>query len=75
MEESIEKLREDYESFKKGEKSNLSVKTSALSLLDVARRNGDTKTMDEIEDMLMDLEFSIEENKCNCHKGNSCCRE
>ena len=73
MKEAIKQLREDYESFKKGDKSVLSVKESALSLLDMAQSNGDVKVVEEIKDMLLDLEFSIDENKCNCHKGNSCC--
>ena len=72
MAESIEKLREDYQSFRKGEKSNLAVKTDALLLLDKARSKGDFNVVDEISDMLMDLELSIAENKCNCHKGDSC---
>ncbi len=72
MEESIRKLEEDYQSFRKGEKSNLSVKTDALLLLDKARIKGDTKMVEEITDMLMDLELSIAENKCNCQKGDSC---
>ena len=72
MEESIRKLKEDYQSFRKGEKSNLTVKTDALLLLDKARIKGDTKMVEEITDMLMDLELSIAENKCNCHKGDSC---
>jgi len=73
MEESIEKLREDYNSYKKGNKSNLSVKVSALSLLEIAKSQGDVEVVEEIKDMLVDLEFSIDENKCNCHRGNSCC--
>ena len=50
----------------------MSVKTDALLLLDKARIKGDTKMVEEITDMLMDLELSIAENKCNCHKGDSC---
>ena len=73
MKEDIEKLRIDFKNFRKGNTSALSVKTNALSLLEVAKSEGDSEVVDEIEDMLMDLEFSIEENKCNCHKGNSCC--
>ena len=72
MAESIEKLREDYQSFRKGEKSNLAVKTDALLLLDNAKTNGDTEVVEEITDMLLDLELSISENKCICHKGDSC---
>jgi hypothetical protein len=73
MNETIEQLREDYESYKKGTKSVLSVKKSALSLLDVAQNKGDVEVVEEIKEMLLELEFSIDENKCNCHKGNSCC--
>ena len=72
MEKSIKNLREDYKSFMNGEKSNLSVKTSVLELLILAKSKGDMEVVDEITDMLMDLELSIAENKCNCHKGDSC---
>ncbi|MCJ7713569.1 hypothetical protein MUO66_03820 [Candidatus Bathyarchaeota archaeon] len=72
MEKSIKKLRDDYKSFMNGEKSNLSVKTNALILLDIAQSKGNNNVVDEITDMLMDLELSIAENKCNCHKGDSC---
>jgi hypothetical protein len=71
--EGIEKLREDFKSYRKGNKSALSVKADAFSLLDVAESKGDVEVADEIKDMLMDLEFSIDENQCNCHRGNSCC--
>ena len=70
---SIENLREDFKDFMKGEKSDLSVKSSAISLLEGAKNNGKTDIVNEIEDMLIDIEFSIAENKCNCHKGDSCC--
>ena len=73
MKKGIERLREAYESFKKGDKSALSVKSSALSLLDIATTEGNVKVVEEIKDVLLDLEFSISENKCNCHKGHSCC--
>jgi hypothetical protein len=73
MVEGIEKLREDFKSFRKGDKSALSIKQSALALLDVAKSKGDVKAVDEIKDMLMDLEFSLDENQCNCHRENSCC--
>ena len=69
----IERLREDYKSFKKGSKSVLAVKASALSLLEVAKTQGDLEVVEEIKDMLVDLEFAIDENQCNCHKGHSCC--
>ena len=75
MKESIEKLREDYKSFRKGNKSGLAVKSNALSLLEIAESQGKTEVAEEIKDMLVDLEFAISENQCNCHKGNSgsCC--
>ena len=73
MKYSIVNLREDFKAFIKGEKSNLAVKSNALSLLEMAKNNGETDVVNEIEDMLIDLEFSIAENKCNCHRGDSCC--
>ena len=73
MEYGIEDLREDFDDFMKGEKSNLAVKSSAISLLEVAKSTGDTDLVGEIEDMLMELEFSIEENKCDCLRKDSSC--
>ena len=73
MKEDLEKLREDYNSFRKGNKSVLDVKASALSLLEVAESLGDVEVAEEIKDMLVELEFSMEENKCNCHRGAPCC--
>ena len=72
MIEGIEKLREDYKAFKKGNKSVLAVRASALSLLETVENKGDVEVVEEIKDMLVDLEFSIDENQCNCHKGNPC---
>ena len=73
MEYSIENLRDDFKDFMAGKKSNLAVKDNALILLEDAKNRGDDDLVGEIEDMLVDLEFSIEENKCNCHEGSSCC--
>ena len=48
---SIENLREDFKDFMKGEKSDLSVKSSAISLLEGAKNSGKTDIVNEIEDM------------------------
>jgi len=42
-------------------------------VLEEARRKGDREAMEEVEDMLLDLEFAIEENRCKFHKKCSSC--
>lgn len=73
MEDTIETLRKKYEGFKKGEEDVLAVRDQVRLAFEEARRRGNDDIMEELEDMLMDLEFSIEEDKCNCHKENSTC--
>jgi hypothetical protein len=73
MEDSLERLRRKYEGFRKGEEDGLAVRDEAHSVLAEARKIGARKVIDEVTDMLMDLEFSIEENKCKCHRKPSNC--
>ena len=73
MEDKIESLRKKYEGFKRGEESVLAVRDEAQLLLEEARKKGDHDITEEIEDMLIDLEFSIEENRCKCHRKDSIC--
>jgi len=72
MKNRVESLRRKYESFRKGKEDPLAVRSEAMILLKEARNNGDHKTMDEVEDMLIDIQFSIEENKCKCHQKLTC---
>jgi len=73
MKDKVKSLRRKYECFRKGKEDPLTVRGEAMILLKEARNNGDHKAMNEIEDMLIDLEFSIEENKCKCHRECSNC--
>lgn len=73
MESKIESLRRKYKDFRRGKEDVLAVRHEAMLVLEEARRNGYSEVTDEVEDMLIDLEFSIEENKCKCHRKNPNC--
>ncbi len=64
----METLRKKYREFKKGKEDALAVRHEAKLAFEEARRNGYGEILDEIADMLIDLQFSIEENKCKCHR-------
>ena len=66
MEDKIQSLRRKYEGFKRGEEDVFAVRDEARSVLDDARKKGKRGVLEEVEDMLIDLEFSIEENRCKC---------
>ncbi len=66
MEDKIQRLRRMYEGFKRGEEDVFAVRDEARSVLDDARKKGELGVLEEVEDMLIDLEFSIEENRCKC---------
>ncbi len=68
LEDSVGKLRRKYERFLKGKEDVLEVRDEARLILEEAKKKGDSKVMDEVGDMLLDLDFSIEENKCKCHR-------
>ena len=73
MENQVERLRRKYARFKSGEESVLSVRDAAIVVLDEAQKRDKPAILEEVQDMLMDLEFAIEENKCNCHRKHSNC--
>ncbi len=73
MEDKIESLRRKYEGFKRGEESVLTVREEAQLMLEKARKKGDPEILEEVENMLIDLEFSIEENRCKCQRKSSIC--
>ncbi|MFQ6080689.1 MAG: hypothetical protein ACE5OW_03355 [Candidatus Bathyarchaeia archaeon] len=73
MERKIRSLRRKYDGFKRGEEDVFAVRDEARLVLEDARRKGDPQVLEEVEDMLMDLEFSIEENRCKCHRKCSSC--
>ena len=72
MEEKIADLRLKFDGFKRNEESALIVRQEAYLVLDEARRMGRNDVVDEIEDMLIDLELSIGENRCNCSRNCNC---
>jgi len=67
MENRVESLRRMYKGFREGVEDVFAVRDEAVLVLEEAKRMGDSKTVEEVKDMLLDLEFSIEENRCKCH--------
>jgi hypothetical protein len=72
MEEKIANLRLKFDDFMKKKESALIVRKEAYCVLDEARRMGRNDVVDEVEDMLIDLESSIRENRCNCSRNCKC---
>ncbi len=64
LENTIETLRKKYERFKKGEEDVLAVTDQVRLALREAREKGNDEIAEELEDMLMDLELSLQESKC-----------
>ena len=62
-----------YEGFRRGEEPVLAVRNEAQLVLEETRKKGDPEILEEAENMLIDLEFSIEENGCKCHPKSSIC--
>lgn len=73
MEDRIQNLRKKYESFKRGKEDVLTVRDEARLILEEARSSGNSEILEEVGDMLMELEFSIEEDKCKCHRKSPSC--
>lgn len=73
MENKVAHLRKKYQAFKKGKESALAVRDAAQLVLEEAMKRGDSEISEEIEDMIIDLLFSINENKCNCNRKGSVC--
>ena len=72
MEEKIANLRLKFDGFMKNEESALIVRKEAYLVLNEARKMGRNDIVDEVADMLIDLELSIGENKCNCSRNCNC---
>lgn len=72
MENKVENLRKKYQAFKRGKESALAVRDAAQLVLEEAKERGDSEITEEIEDMIIDLLFSMNENKCNCNRKCSC---
>ena len=65
----IETLRREYERFKKNKGDVLAIRDKVY----VAFRKATGKVADELEDMLMDLDIYIADNKCACHEQGGIC--
>ncbi len=61
MEAEVENIRKRYEAFRKGEEDVFSLIDRIILVLGEARKSGRTKIVEELEDMLIDLKFSVEE--------------
>lgn len=61
MEDRIESLRRKYKAFQVGREDVLSLIDEAKAVLEEVRKSGKNKLAEEIEDILIDLEFSREE--------------
>lgn len=66
MEDKVRNLRKRYESFEKGNEDALTVRNEA-------KRIGDGEILEEVGDMLIELEFSMEDNMCKCHRKSPNC--
>ncbi|MCK5631780.1 hypothetical protein KAH85_04415 [Candidatus Bathyarchaeota archaeon] len=64
MKNTIETIRRKYRGFKKGAEDALAVRDQVHLALEEARKEGNDGIAEELEEMLMDLEFSIQESKC-----------
>ena len=65
MKDELESFRARYEKFlKSGGEDPLALKADAERLLAEARRKGDCIVVKELEDILVDLTFAVEEMKC-----------
>lgn len=73
MEDKIQNLRRKYECFKKGKEGKLVVRDEALLVLEEAKRTGNSEILEEVGDMLMELQFSLEDDKCKCHRKSPSC--
>ena len=72
MEEKIANLWSKFDGFMKDKESALIARKEAYLVFDEARRMGKNDIIDEVEDMLIDLESSIGENRCNCSRNCKC---
>ena len=60
IEARVEGLRRKYEAFRSGREDVLTLIDETRAVLEEARKSGRTKLVEELEDILIDLEFSLE---------------
>lgn len=73
MKDKLENFKVRYKNFlKSGGEDPLALKADAERLLAEAKREGDCKVIQELEDILVDLTFAVEEMKCQCAMTGRC---
>ena len=73
MENAYTNLKARYEKFlKNGSEDPLTLKADAERLLAEAKAKGNHNLVQELEEILIDLSFSVEETKCHCYISSKC---
>lgn len=73
MEEKLASFKVKYERFLKDRDGDpLALKVEAERLLIEAKAKGNPKLAEELEEILIDLTFSLEETRCHCHMASRC---
>lgn len=72
MEDEFRNFKAKYERFLKGGEDPLALKRNAETLLAEAKAKGNYNIAKELEEILIDLTFSVEETKCNCPTSSKC---
>jgi hypothetical protein len=73
MSATFRNFKAKYEKFLKDEGEDPSaLKAEAERLLAMAKAEGNHLLAEELEEILIDLTFSVEETKCNCHMSSKC---
>jgi hypothetical protein len=67
-------LRENYVSVKSGGGDILAIRDQALSILKRLKDLDNPEILEELDDILLDLEFTLNNVKCNCH-SRSCLKK
>ncbi|MEM0058612.1 MAG: hypothetical protein QXG58_07730 [Candidatus Bathyarchaeia archaeon] len=73
VEAKLASFKERYKRFlKDGSEDPMALKAEAERLLTETKAHGDQSLAEELEEILIDLTFSVEEAKCRCHMANRC---
>ncbi|MEM3579042.1 MAG: hypothetical protein QXL54_02315 [Candidatus Bathyarchaeia archaeon] len=73
MEDKFASFKVKYKRFLKNEGEDpLALKAEAERLLAEAKAKGNQSLVKELEEILIDLTFSVEETKCHCHMASRC---
>lgn len=66
---NIEEMRKKYKKFKRNKEDPISLKSEILLMLQYIEEEN---IKEELEDMLMEVLFSLDESKCKCE--HKCCK-